>query len=139
MEVQEDLLTDIETEINQETVSVGIRFANYVIDLLIFYILSVITGVVLASFIANAGTPLTYLISYILYVSYFTFIEGATNGRSVGKLITRSKAVKENGTPITWNDALMRSLSRIVPFEPFSAFGGQPWHDRWSHTKVVKQ
>jgi len=72
-------------------------------------------------------------------VSYFTFMEGATGGKSIGKIITRSKAVKEDGTSITWNDALLRSLSRIVPFEPFSAFGGQPWHDRWTNTKVVRK
>ena len=139
MEVQQDLLTDIETDINQEPVAVGTRFANYVIDLVIFYILSVTTGVVLALLNIKPDTAVRYLISYLIFVAYFTAIEGASNGRSVGKLITGSKAVKEDGNPITWNDALMRSLSRIVPFEPLSGFGGQPWHDRWSHTKVVKK
>jgi uncharacterized RDD family membrane protein YckC len=138
MELQEDLLTEIETELNQEPVSAGIRFADYMIDLVIFYILAVIAGLVLRPFIVEGGRPVLYLVSYILYLSYFTLMEGATNGRSIGKIITRSKAVKEDGAAITWSDAFLRSLSRIVPFEPFSAFGGHPWHDRWTHTKVVK-
>jgi hypothetical protein len=32
---------------------------------------------------------------------------------------------------------LLRTLCRIVPFEPFSAFGGHPWHDKWTRTYVI--
>lgn len=138
MEMLEDLLTDVEKEINLVPVSAGIRFADYLIDMVIFYILFVVVLLVLRSFISDSDGILLYIISYTLFVTYYTLIEGATNGRSVGKLITGSKAVKEDGTAITWNDALLRSLTRIVPFEPFSAFGSNPWHDRWTHTKVVK-
>jgi uncharacterized RDD family membrane protein YckC len=59
-------------------------------------------------------------------------------GRTLGKLITGSKAVREDGTSLTWKDACLRSLSRMVPFEPFSALGGAPWHDRWTKTTVVR-
>jgi uncharacterized RDD family membrane protein YckC len=138
MEVQEDLLRDIEIEIDQQNVSVGIRFANYMIDLLIFYIIAVLIGVLFSQFSMGAGRMVNYLSGYFLYVSYFTFIEGITGGRSIGKLITGSKAVTEDGSALTWNGAFLRSLSRLVPFEPFSAFSGRPWHDRWTHTKVVK-
>lgn len=138
MEIHEDLLTEIETEINLVTVSTGTRLADYLIDLVIFYILFVVTLLVYRSFISYPDKLVSYMISYVLLVTYYTLIEGATNGRSVGKLITGSRAVKEDGTAITWNDALLRSLARIVPFEPFSAFNGNPWHDRWTHTKVVK-
>jgi uncharacterized RDD family membrane protein YckC len=138
MEMLEDLLTDVEKEINLVPVSAGIRFADYLIDMVIFYILFVAVLLLLRSFISDSDGILLYIISYTLFVAYYTLIEGATNGRSVGKLITGSKAVKEDGTAITWNDALLRSLTRIVPFEPFSAFGSNPWHDRWTHTKVVK-
>lgn len=136
--MHEDLLIDIETEVNLVSVSLGTRFADYIIDVVIFYILFVVILLTLKSLISDPDSSFTYIISYIFLVTYYTLMEGITNGRSVGKLITGSKAVKEDGTPITWSDALLRSLTRIVPFEPFSAFGGRPWHDRWTHTIVVK-
>jgi len=72
-----------------------------------------------------------------MFFSY-TFSEGASRGRSVGKLVTRTKVVKEDESEISWKDALIRSLCQLVPFEAFSAFDGYPWHDRWSHTKVIR-
>ena len=138
MEMQTDLLTDIHDELNYEEVSAGIRFANYLIDIIVFYILSIGVAFALASVLPLTDKVVAYLVSYILYVLYYTIIEGATQGRSVGKMLTGCTAIKEDNTTFTFYDALMRSLSRIVPFEPFSAFGGHPWHDRWTNTKVVK-
>ncbi len=100
------------------------------------------TTFLLVLFYISTGTPgnsgsfqiLLFLVSYILYVFFCTFSEGASRGRSVGKLVTRTKVVKEDESEIS----LIRSLCRLVPFEAFSAFGGYPWHDRWSHTKVIR-
>ncbi|MFI5196603.1 MAG: hypothetical protein ACHQD8_05900, partial [Chitinophagales bacterium] len=69
----------------------------------------------------------------------YTIIEGITKGRSLGKLITGTVAVKEDLTKITWNEAVIRSTGRLVPFEAFSALGGVPWHDKWSKTIVIKK
>ena len=59
-------------------------------------------------------------------------------GYTVGKLITGTRAIREDGKELTFKNAILRSLSRMVPFEPFSAFGGSPWHDRWTKTRVIK-
>jgi uncharacterized RDD family membrane protein YckC len=64
---------------------------------------------------------------------------GITKGRSLGKWITGTVAVRLDGNTINWKDAFLRSLSRIVPFEPFSALGYAPWHDKWTETTVVKK
>ena len=139
METQTDLLAELHEEINQEPVSTGIRFANYIIDIVIFYVLVVLIALLLASLEPEGqDKAFVYLITYLIYVGYYTAMEGATQGRTIGKLITGSKVIKEEGSPITWKDALMRSLARIVPFEPFSALGGYPWHDKWTKTKVIK-
>ena len=119
------------------------RFVNYLIDTIIFYVVMYgMTTFLLVLFYISTGTPgnsgsfqiLLFLVSYILYVFFCTFSEGASRGRSVGKLVTRTKVVKEDESEIS----LIRSLCRLVPFEAFSAFGGYPWHDRWSHTKVIR-
>jgi uncharacterized RDD family membrane protein YckC len=66
-------------------------------------------------------------------------MEGSAKGKTLGKLITGTRALKMDGGNLTWKVAFMRSLCRIVPFEAFSAFGGNPWHDRWTDTIVVKE
>jgi hypothetical protein len=47
--------------------------------------------------------------------------------------------VKDNFSPITWKDAFIRSASRLVPFETLTGFGGYPWHDEWSKTRVIQK
>ncbi len=74
-----------------------------------------------------------------LYVSYFFLCELVFKGRTIGKFITGTKAVNEDGTDMEPKTILLRSLSRIVPFEPFSALGNpcRPWHDKWTRTFVI--
>ena len=151
MERNESLLADLEEGIPQEPASMGTRLANYVIDTIAYYVLSIAISLLIA--LMQVQTNGTYyeedkpaiwnindiLISISLYLLFFTLMEGITKGRSLGKLITGTVAVREDGTPFTWNDAFLRSLSRIVPFEPFSALGRAPWHDSWTKTTVVKK
>lgn len=134
--------------------SMGQRFANYVIDFIVFYLATFIFGIVLAiiqriteswflyELLVNESAESKfwmYLFASLVFIITYTFIEGVTKGRSLGKLITGTKAVmEENGTDITWAIALKRSLCRIVPFEPFSALGGTPWHDKWTGTTVIR-
>jgi uncharacterized RDD family membrane protein YckC len=77
------------------------------------------------------------LIALFFYGLYMSIVEGIFKGRSLGKLITRTKAVNEDGSDISFETAFKRGLSRIVPFEQFSILAGRPWHDRWTKTQVV--
>jgi uncharacterized RDD family membrane protein YckC len=70
-------------------------------------------------------------------VGYYFLCE-ATTGRTVGKLVSGTRVVTESGGKPTTLQILQRTLSRMVPFEPFSFFGPSTgWHDRWSKTRVV--
>ncbi len=149
-------MQDIETEIQLQPASTGLRFANLLIDIVVFYVIMATIGVVYGFYLTFNGSTealdslsqsdsLTgsvwteYLLIYTLNVLIYTSIEGFSKGRSLGKLITGTKAVNiADASSISYKTALMRSLSRIVPFEPFSALGGHPWHDRWTDTMVVK-
>src|SRR5688500_6606630 len=150
METNEPLLSDLEQGIAHEPAGTGVRFANYIIDLIGFYVLVFVVFFVIGLVqLQTEGyyedETLTgsqfgdFLVSYLLYLLYYAVFEGATKGRSLGKLITGTVAIQEDGSPITWNKAMTRSLSRLVPFEPFSALGGAPWHDSWTQTMVVKK
>ena len=130
-----------------EPATVGQRFLNYIIDVIVLYIVSFGMATMLIIFMYATGKDtgddgafqeLLFLMMFVLVILYYTFVEGTSRGRSVGKLITRTKAVKEDGSEISWKEAFIRSLCRIIPFEPFTGFGGYPLHDRISHTRVIK-
>lgn len=151
-----ELYSELKELMWEQPATVGQRFLNYIVDLVIYYLIFVfigaiggVLGVFLGSedpneYVYGAGDTsiasklLTYLISWTVYVIFYTFFEGITKGRTVGKMLTKTKVVKTDGSTITPKDALMRSLCRLVPFEPFSAFSGNPWHDKWTDTKVIK-
>lgn len=77
-------------------------------------------------------------ISFPVYFLYYFIFESATHGRTLGKIITDSIAITQDGTPFTASHALKRTLCRFIPFEIFSAlFSYLPWHDSISKTAVV--
>lgn len=124
----------------------GERFVNYLIDFIAFLFFYNATIILLATIAFNNGQTILktshsiidLLFKYLLYVIFYFFSEGASHGRSLGKLVTRTKAVKQDGSAITWEDAFMRSLCRLIPFEQISAFTGVLWHDDLTKTKVIK-
>lgn len=59
------------------------------------------------------------------------------NGQSVGKFITKTKVVSENGHIPTYKTLAIRNMLRLVPFDQFSFFGDLGWYDKWSNTRVV--
>lgn len=145
--VPQDVLTS-EFELNLVQASTGKRFLNYLIDLIVFWVLLFIVAVMAAAAnpesmqsIADERDPgsslMLNLLSVILFVLYLTFMEGFCKGKTIGKMITGTKAVNEaDGSNVSAKTAFLRTLCRLVPFEPLSAFG-TPWHDRWTNTLVV--
>ncbi len=64
-------------------------------------------------------------------------MEYFTKGKTIGKYITGSRVVSTDGTDPSFNQYLIRNIARLVPFEPFSFFTEDGWHDRWSDTRVI--
>lgn len=142
------LLADM--EINLVQASGGKRFFNYLIDIIFFYAL--IFGVTFMEIALNpasidavndsADSDLLYRIAGLcLYALYMAVMESLFKGKSLGKLITGTRAINEDGTRINFGTAMIRSFSRLVPFEAFSALGSPsyPWHDKWSHSYVIDE
>jgi uncharacterized RDD family membrane protein YckC len=143
-----ELLAELKENLYEEPATVAQRFLNYLIDILFFYViiiaLSAIAGFIIGMGFIEGDTlfgmsvMLEYLLIYSVFVAMYAFFETVARGRTIGKMVTKTRAIKTDGSPLTFNDALKRSLIRIVPFEPFTAFGGNPWHDKWTGTKVIK-
>ena len=144
-----------ESDITYEYATRGQRFLNFLIDNIIMRrTIGFLTAIVLGFVLGALGNPeflyqmlvfgtgeywiFAFTTLALNYFFYYTICERYFNGQTLGKLITGTKAVRLDGSPLTFKDALLRSLSRIVPFEAFSGFG-IPWHDSWTDTTVIKK
>jgi uncharacterized RDD family membrane protein YckC len=121
------------------------RIANYFIDLILFYIVYLCLVVFLfaleVEFIQNiADNPIldriTTMISYAIFMMIQELIFG---GRSVGKFITKTKVVDEDGYTPSTGTLITRNLCRAIPFNAISHLFGRGWHDSLSKTYVVRK
>ena len=152
--VEQSILADIPA-FNYNYASSTQRFFNWLIDNLVMrFGVSYLTGAgigVLLQLISpeiivelSSGQrgfifwSVSYLVGICNYLFYYTLCEKLFRGYTLGKFITGTRAIREDDEELTFKDALLRSLCRIVPLEVFSALAGFPWHDRWTKTKVVK-
>lgn len=131
------------------------RLVNYIVDSAIMNIIFFCFFVAMGGMISyyegvNGGTTLTtaqdlnifilFLMGLSTYVVYYIFCEYVWGGRTVGKMITRTKVVKKDGSKLDLGSVIGRTLLRYLPFEVFSFLGSEPdgWHDRLSNTMVVE-
>jgi uncharacterized RDD family membrane protein YckC len=133
--------------------SMGKRFLNYLIDVIVFGVLIFIALMVIATFNPqlietlikkNETGDLSFvqqLLIQVIYGTYMFIVEALFKGKSLGKLITGTRAVKQDGSPLMLREAQLRGLCRMVPFNAFSALGSPsfPWHDRWTKTYVIDE
>jgi uncharacterized RDD family membrane protein YckC len=138
-----------ETEVLSRTASKGKRFANYMLDIFFYLVFSFLFGVILGLMIAvlspnslgmfeQENKLLDYALGLLAGLIYYSLFEFST-GRTLGKFITRTKVIMENGDKPDFKTIFIRSLCRFIPFEPFSFLGSENtgWHDRFSKTLVV--
>ena len=129
------------------------RFANYMIDRILFYSLFLLLGIVsymIAELIGNESfyiflenldsiNPLLdKLITAIIFVIFYFILESISQ-ITIGKLVTQTKVVLENGEKPAPETIILRSLCRFIPFNAISFLGNIPrgWHDTISKTFVV--
>ncbi len=128
----------------------GLRFANYIIDLLftivVSFLIGAVIGIVMAlidpnslSIFEQENRLIDYIFGFIAGMIYYVAFEGIT-GRTIGKFITKTKVVDEQGNKPTFSMIVLRSLCRHIPFNALSFLGdpGKGWHDSLSKTRVVK-
>lgn len=128
----------------------GKRFLNYIIDLVcgigFIVLLAALTGVLEGIGVISGSEewleslgPIEERVFFSLLLGlYYVLMEGLF-GRTIGKLVTGTKVIGLDGLHPGWGTIILRSLARLVPFEPFSflASEGGGWHDRWTDTRVI--
>lgn len=120
------------------------RFSNLVIDQLALFAISFVFGIVVAVVGGEQGVAMLDGIPGLLIgipiLLFYYFVFEATTSRTLGKFITGTKVVNQNGQTPTRGQIAARTLCRLIPFEAFSFFGAPPvgWHDSIPKTFVVK-
>ena len=127
------------------------RFLNFVIDNILYAVIIAIgwfiaEGIRPGSFRNHLKENGTFDLMFNLTNMFFMavlvgLVEALFKGKSLGKLITNTRAVNNNGSRINFNTALTRSLIRAIPFEQFTALGipCYPIHDKWSKSIVIDE
>lgn len=122
----------------------GARFLNFLIDYLAQYAVAFAFGIVVVVIGGEDGAVWLESIPDLVFglpilLGYYIVLESISS-RTLGKIITGTKVVNEDGGKPTFGQILGRSFCRIIPFEAFSFFGTPPigWHDRIPKTRVVK-
>jgi uncharacterized RDD family membrane protein YckC len=152
---QDDLLFENNAALSVEYATKEQRCLNFIIDNIIMkFSLAYLTGIGFA-YVVNSLFPAfgallfdessmlavcvaIYMISRVNYAIYYSISEKVFNGYTLGKLVTGTRAIREDGGELTTKNAIHRSFSRFLPFEFLSGFGEKPWHDSWTKTTVIK-
>jgi uncharacterized RDD family membrane protein YckC len=75
----------------------------------------------------------------VLFLLLYYLVSESVFCLSPGKFFTNTAVIREDGTKAGFKTVLLRTLARLVPFEPLSLLGGEAWHDRWTRTWVIKK
>ena len=145
-----DSLESIGRELEIIPVDKGTRFINFIVDRVIIFIISFAIGAVLGLIIGimwpeNLSyfdhVPFLHEVFFGVVINFlYYFILETTTGQSIGKMLTVTKVLTEDGEKPDTKAIAIRSVCRMIPFEPFSFFGSTDlgWHDTISKTIVVK-
>lgn len=90
-------------------------------------------------------SPMVMGIYTILWTAYFVWMTG-TYGATIGKMATKLKVIKDDGTKVSYADALVRELASYLSLAILGLgflnviWDGkkQAWHDKIAKTLVVK-
>jgi uncharacterized RDD family membrane protein YckC len=119
------------------------RFLNLLIDGFILRFIIMFVALLVFSTIQSDPSDISdrlygILLTLFCHVMYYWLCESFLEGRTLGKLITGTKVLSQDGSPARPEVIFTRSLIRIIPFEVFSIFSTNGlWHDDWSETMVI--
>ena len=137
-------------EIKFRETSKNKRFLNSLIDTIIYYLLFFALSIVFGAGLGLSGNVevledentiniFSYLLSFLIYFLYYSVFEYYSKGKTVGKYITKSRALREDGSIMSFSECALRSVCRFIPFDRLSFLGSnRGWHDKFSKTMVVE-
>jgi uncharacterized RDD family membrane protein YckC len=125
------------------------RLWAWIIDVWLVFVGFVAGDLVIGTITRGHGDDASLVLWIALYLAYFTYLWG-TRGQTLGGILTRTRVVSQDGSPIGYGRALARSLlvalSVLLCLVPaiVSAFTvglgsrKRALHDLALHTEVVR-
>jgi len=126
------LLTKMNDTMNGRT----LRFVNFLLDSIAFFILLVIFLWIFKNQIARENVKWVSMICYFLYY----FLSEYFTGQTIGKIITKSRVISVSNHRTNFFIKIFgRTLMRFIVFDLFSyLFTYKGLHDMISKTELVK-
>lgn len=132
--------------VDRHRASKGTRLANYLIDLVAFYIVffMILTLLMIISpayrgWVANSSDITQRLMGITSYLLFCFFMETVTGGRSLGKLITGTRVIMTDGHKPSAGNYFLRNIIRgVILIDQLSFLSENGFHDSWSNTRVIK-
>lgn len=132
------------------SIATGPRLGQFIIDSIAFqiiiYIVEYLSKLLIELNDYSVSFNLTIqlisgIVLILLYPALYAFCEYKWQ-KTPGKFLTKTIVIDEYGNKPDLRTIVLRSLIRMVPFEPISCYGDKyshGWHDRWSKTWVVPE
>jgi uncharacterized RDD family membrane protein YckC len=107
-----------------QVAGLGTRAVAQILDLLIVAgILAAVYFVAIAAEVSSSDTLATLIAvfgSFVVIFGYFWVSESLWSGQTIGKKVLRLRAVGDRGEPLTFTQAGIRNIVRIVDFLPYA-------------------
>lgn len=120
-----------------DSLSSLLRLVNYLIDILVITLLIVLGH----SFLDFANSLILDFLTLLIYFGYYILLEFYFQ-QTIGKYLTSSLVVNENGERPDFKTICLRTFTRIIPLDPYSFFWTDDrrfWHDKWTETFVISK
>lgn len=148
--LDDNIFGNEESDLEYYYVDNSTRFLNFFLDIIFssmalsafgFFVASGLSGLEEGSSSFERGTNYLLFVIYLLIIPSYYFIGEYFFQATLGKAITGTIVVKQNGEKPSALQVLGRTACRYIPFEPFSFLGSinSGWHDTLTNTLVVKK
>nr|WP_315178209.1 RDD family protein [uncultured Flavobacterium sp.] len=127
------------------------RLLNFIIDVLIIYIIEITIGTTIiiigdlthsyaaSNWVTSVSLIESFFFGLIILFFYYSITEMYFS-RTFAKYFTKTLVVKNDGSKPNMKSIIIRTVSRLIPLEPFSFLMTEKgWHDTLSVTYVVKK
>ncbi|MBP6798012.1 MAG: RDD family protein [Luteimonas sp.] len=131
------------------------RLFNFIIDYAVSWLLTLVIVVAYVmvrwemgdeEVLASLDQPnffRDYALGVLVMLAYYLPMEGLF-GLTIGKAVTGTRVVNEQGGRPSWKQVAGRTLARLIPFEPLSLLFStddqrRGWHDSLPRTWVVRR
>ncbi|MDP3680884.1 MAG: RDD family protein [Flavobacterium sp.] len=127
------------------------RFLNFIIDVLIIYIIEITIGTTIiiigdlthsyaaSNWVTSLSPIESFFFGLVILFFYYSITEMYFS-RTFAKYFTKTLVVKNDGSKPNMKSIIIRTVSRLIPLEPFSFLMTEKgWHDTLSVTYVVKK